>query len=99
MRKRQSKPAISLKRVVISKLLKASSDAEILKFFGVVTPNINVTHSGQSLINVGGLSSQRTSGGVSGHLGCVRQKCQTSAVGSARYSIYGLQRAEEFMLG
>ena len=31
MRKRRSKPAISLKRVVISKLLKASSDAEILK--------------------------------------------------------------------
>jgi len=54
MRKRQSKPAISVKRVVISKLLKASSDAEILKSIRSGSTGINVTHSGQSLINVGG---------------------------------------------
>ena len=73
MRKRQSKPAISVKRVVISKLLKASSDAEILKSIRSGSTGINVTHSGQSLINVGGW------------------------IGG--YSIYGLQRAEEFTLG
>jgi len=48
---------------------------------------MSLTHSGHSLRSLGGSSSQSTFCGVSGQFGHVGQKCQSWAVGSARYSI------------